>query len=280
MIFETILRHLLHMYVTPTRAPTLLATLAQIARAHPHPHPTPPNHTLSMRAIASPILQGRLYLSGIAAAENAGTLADLGITHVLSILTPGEVPVLPARIRHLVVPLADTTTSALLPHLPTIVAFISAALANDGNRVLVHCVEGVSRSASAVVAYLMAERGMDYTTALRVVRRRRGIVAPNAGFVRQLEDWGAVCEERRRARPREWEQVLRSRKGKPNPCPAPPVKVEKKEGVVDSGKRLLHGGLELLYGWKQLIATGFGLFWTIKRWLEWGLGQRDGYVVA
>ncbi|XP_023945306.1 dual specificity protein phosphatase 13 isoform X2 [Bicyclus anynana] len=56
-----------------------------------------------------------------------------------------------------------------------------------GSRVLVHCMMGVSRSATCAIAFLMIKRGMSLTEALAQVRSRRDI-HPNEGFVRQLQD--------------------------------------------------------------------------------------------
>lgn len=54
----------------------------------------------------------------------------------------------------------------------------------DG-KVMVNCVEGVSRSATIVIAYCMLEKGMSLHEAMTVIRRGRNI-APNDGFLKQL----------------------------------------------------------------------------------------------
>ena len=51
---------------------------------------------------------------------------------------------------------------------------------------LVHCVAGVSRSPTIVIAYLMRSRGISLREAYDVVRTRRSIVNPNFGFMKQL----------------------------------------------------------------------------------------------
>ncbi|CAK1544527.1 unnamed protein product [Leptosia nina] len=56
-----------------------------------------------------------------------------------------------------------------------------------GGRVLVHCMMGVSRSATCAIAFLMLKRGMTLAEALALVRSRRDI-HPNEGFIRQLQD--------------------------------------------------------------------------------------------
>ncbi len=53
-----------------------------------------------------------------------------------------------------------------------------------GGRVLVHCKEGISRSATIVVAHLM-QTGVPMLEALAHVKKRRSVF-PNDGFLRQL----------------------------------------------------------------------------------------------
>ena len=58
-----------------------------------------------------------------------------------------------------------------------------------GGKVLVHCVLGVSRSTSLVIAYLMKYKKMTLKDAFNLVSSRRPCVRPNQGFWRQLIDY-------------------------------------------------------------------------------------------
>lgn len=60
------------------------------------------------------------------------------------------------------------------------------AIRNSGGRVLVHCEKGVSRSSTICIAYLIWKDKMTYDNAYDVVRRGRGIVSPNPGFMVDL----------------------------------------------------------------------------------------------
>ena len=69
-------------------------------------------------------------------------------------------------------------------------AFIASALA-DGRTVLVHCADGVSRSAAITIAFLLI-RGDTLRSAFRRVLAARPVVAPNGGLVNALIDYEAV----------------------------------------------------------------------------------------
>ena len=55
-----------------------------------------------------------------------------------------------------------------------------------GGKTLVHCVSGVSRSASLCLAYLMKHERMPLTRAFAHLKSRRPSVRPNTGFFTQL----------------------------------------------------------------------------------------------
>jgi len=60
------------------------------------------------------------------------------------------------------------------------------AIIRDGGAVLVHCVAGVSRSASICLAYLLKYRTRSLRAAYHLMCEKRPLVRPNIGFWRQL----------------------------------------------------------------------------------------------
>lgn len=59
----------------------------------------------------------------------------------------------------------------------------------SGLTVLVHCFAGISRSTSAILAYLIKYKKMTYTAAFEMVQKVRPIIKPNPGFIQQLRDF-------------------------------------------------------------------------------------------
>ena len=142
-----------------------------------------------------------LYLGSLSAAQAHDELSARQITRILTVAASLKLePPPPPGLEHVAVSLMDHPREALLRPsvLPRALDFINAAAADaaaaaardDGAAppaLLVHCAAGVSRSASAVVAWLMTPpRKLRYAAALDLVRRARPCAHPNVGFAEQL----------------------------------------------------------------------------------------------
>jgi len=128
----------------------------------------------------------RLFLGNAAASANALALQRAGVTHVLN--ATGNLPNhFEGILKYMRVPLEDSLDADLTPHLDGACDFISSVLAEPSIRggVLVHCRQGVSRSASIVIAFCMRERGLRLDEALAIVSEARW-VHPNEAFLKQL----------------------------------------------------------------------------------------------
>jgi len=60
---------------------------------------------------------------------------------------------------------------------------------HENERVLVHCQAGISRSATACLAYLMKEKQMSLDCSFNELRKRREQISPNFAFLGQLKSW-------------------------------------------------------------------------------------------
>ncbi|OBZ66536.1 Dual specificity protein phosphatase 22 [Grifola frondosa] len=142
---------------------------------------------------ASEIIPG-LFVCDLYTATSPSVIARLGITHVASVIrdTPQRYP---SPIEHLCIPVDDTKNENLLDYLDSALAWVHAALQGDG-RVLIHCMWGMSRSASIAIAYLIMAQCMSLNEALKTARSRRRVVRPNVGFMKQLKMYEKVTRLR------------------------------------------------------------------------------------
>ncbi|KAF9647180.1 phosphatases II [Thelephora ganbajun] len=131
-----------------------------------------------------------LYLSDLHTAQDPTVATSFGITHIVSVLDFH--PSFPHEMRHIKkmhVRLSDNFREKIIPHLDETTAFIQEALKDPESKVLVHCVMGISRSATVVSAYLIARDAMTAPEAIDFIRERRPIICPNIGFRRQLDEY-------------------------------------------------------------------------------------------
>ncbi len=130
-----------------------------------------------------------LYLSGVAALDNPELVEELGITTVISVMP--NPPVLHSSIRHLVIPIQDSTEVDITAFFDQVFDAINTTKCAN-SRVLIHCEKGMSRSASFVVAWLLQEQhtpqnSVSYQITLNHLKKIRAVVAPNKGFEKQLK---------------------------------------------------------------------------------------------
>jgi protein-tyrosine phosphatase len=144
----------------------------------------------------------RLHLSNRYGAWDYTALTTLGITHILIAgHGSGLRSYFPDEFSYMQLELHDDTNeaaaSAFFASLPVSVRFIEDALAESpNNHVLVHCSQGVSRSAGIIAAYLIQEYQMNSEDALDRIRARRPWAEPNAAFVQQLERWNSQIRKK------------------------------------------------------------------------------------
>ncbi|KAH7344529.1 hypothetical protein B0J17DRAFT_635739 [Rhizoctonia solani] len=130
-----------------------------------------------------------LWVGDFGAATSIELLEMAGVKYVVSCMR-GKVRVHETMRRHQI-PLDDTEEQDVLAYLPATIAFIQKSLAS-GDGVLIHCMAGMSRSATIAAAYLMYSQGLDPTGALELIREVRPTIQPNPSFLHQLEVFHAA----------------------------------------------------------------------------------------
>ena len=122
-----------------------------------------------------------LYLGSIFSFSPT-VLRNLGINNVVSAINSNS----ENTWNHLNLKWDDLTSQKIFPSIDYAYYFIDSKL-NKGEKVLVHCHAGISRSATVVIYYLMKKFGLSYNDAYSIVKLKRNIINPNPGFIHQLK---------------------------------------------------------------------------------------------
>lgn len=131
-------------------------------------------------------------------------LTKLGITHVLNAAQGNSFMHVDTSaeyyegmdIKYLGLCCNDMEKTKISKHFDEATDFIAEAV-GSGGKILVHCVEGFSRSATLVIAYFMIKKGMTAQAAVGFVRASREI-GPNDGFLKQLCELNEQLEKKRK----------------------------------------------------------------------------------
>ncbi|OVA18266.1 Dual specificity phosphatase [Macleaya cordata] len=145
-----------------------------------------------------------IYLGGDAVARNRDILRHNGITHVLNCVGFVCPEYFKADLVYKTLWLQDSPSEDITSILYDVFDYFED-VREQGGRVFVHCCQGVSRSTSLVIAYLMWREGQSFDDAFQFVKTARRIANPNMGFACQL----LQCQKRVHAIPLSPSSVLR-----------------------------------------------------------------------
>ena len=129
-------------------------------------------------------IDDNIFIGNISTATNKEILQEKGITHVIDILSHKFEPY-PDDFKYLFVHAYDTLDWSLTYSLPITNLFIRDVI-NSGGKVYVHCMAGVSRSVSVVLAYMMSLSEAHIDILLNKIKESRPIAQPNTEFMCQL----------------------------------------------------------------------------------------------
>ncbi|KAI5404757.1 Very-long-chain (3R)-3-hydroxyacyl-CoA dehydratase, variant 2 [Lathyrus oleraceus] len=150
-----------------------------------------------------------LFIGGVLSARSICTMQHLAITHILCLCTDeigqsdSQLPDLFTYKNLFVCDTENSNISILFEEACDFIEDVERA----GQRILVHCFEGKSRSVTVVLAYLMLRKNFTLLEAWNVVKKVHRRAQPNDGFGKILQELDQKLHEkvsmewRRRQRP-------------------------------------------------------------------------------
>ncbi|CAJ1854046.1 unnamed protein product [Sphenostylis stenocarpa] len=145
-----------------------------------------------------------IYLGSDTVAKNHELLRQNGITHVLNCVGFVCPEYFKGDFVYKTLWLQDSPTEDITSILYDVFDYFED-VREQGGRVLVHCCQGVSRSTTLVIAYIMWREGQSFEDAFQFVKTARAVTNPNMGFACQL----LQCQKRVHAMPASPNSILR-----------------------------------------------------------------------
>ena len=133
-----------------------------------------------------------LYISGYIIANDIDYLLKNNFTHILnccsgSSLINNKESINYMNIKYLKINLRDDPNADIVNAIFSTINFIEDEEKN--NKILFHCVEGVSRGPTLLIAYLMWKNNISRDEGINLVKNKRNCVDINFGFMIQLSKW-------------------------------------------------------------------------------------------
>ncbi|XP_031435317.1 dual specificity protein phosphatase family protein [Clupea harengus] len=146
-----------------------------------------------------------LFIGSVAIAQNRTALKKLGITHVLNAAhtkqgSIGDQDYYGDAFVYHGIAADDSSKFDINVYFRQAADFIHKSLEKKDAKVFVHCIMGVSRSSTLVLAYLMLKRRQKLRIAMETLIQRRAIY-PNRNFLSQLLELDAQLQRKRRLCP-------------------------------------------------------------------------------
>ena len=133
----------------------------------------------------------KIYLGDIIGAENFQYLKDNKINYILSLAGEDSIKYdKNLNFKQKIIEIDDCETENIFQYFKECIEFIEKA-----DKILIHCMCGVSRSSTIVISYLMYKTKKDYYTTYFFVKNKRKFISPNEGFVGQLLKFDKLLKE-------------------------------------------------------------------------------------
>eukprot|EP00756_Hemistasia_phaeocysticola_P044656 Hpha_TRINITY_DN18450_c0_g1::TRINITY_DN18450_c0_g1_i1::g.165433::m.165433 len=130
-----------------------------------------------------------LCVSGQEPAENLEKLLQARVTHVFNTVEMLVDSRFKEHFSYWSMKMADALNEDISGIFPHAIAHIERIRKLKGGKLLVHCVQGASRSCTTILSYLLWKDGKTYQETYDYIRERRGIAKPNLAFHTRLLLW-------------------------------------------------------------------------------------------
>ena len=134
----------------------------------------------------------KIYLGDLKSGNDINFLKEENISNVLSLTGDIFSPKYPKKLKisQKIINIDDSPKENILKFFKECILYIE-----NSDKILVHCMAGVSRSATIVIAYLMWKTHSSFNDTYLFIKKRRPEIDPNNGFRKQLNIFHKLLED-------------------------------------------------------------------------------------
>eukprot|EP01104_Vermistella_antarctica_P015024 TRINITY_DN4849_c0_g1_i1.p1 TRINITY_DN4849_c0_g1~~TRINITY_DN4849_c0_g1_i1.p1 ORF type:complete len:394 (-),score=90.45 TRINITY_DN4849_c0_g1_i1:116-1297(-) len=131
----------------------------------------------------------QLFLCSNTVAQDHKLLQSEGVTHIINCAGTICPDYYPNKFEYHTFHLADGKNEDISCVFYEVIDWLETVLADPSHKAAVHCQQGVSRSSTILICYLMWKRQTPFAETHAAVKAIRGTSSPNSGFTVQLLRW-------------------------------------------------------------------------------------------
>ena len=130
----------------------------------------------------------KIYIGSYDNAKDKDELEKNNIKYVLNCASECN-NIFEDKIKYLKLEIKDQNDFPIQDYFEKGANFINESLMNNDGKILVHCMQGKSRSTTILMAYLIKYKKQDTNSAYKTIKAKRRLAMPNLGFMYKLREF-------------------------------------------------------------------------------------------
>ena len=129
-----------------------------------------------------------IFIGSYLNAKNWNELEKNNIKYILNCATECK-NIFEDKIKYLKLDIKDQNDFPIQDFFDKGIQFIQESVNNNDGNILIHCMEGKSRSTTLLMAYLIKYKNENTNSAYKIVKSKRQLTMPNLGFMFKLREY-------------------------------------------------------------------------------------------
>ena len=129
-----------------------------------------------------------IFIGSYLNAKNWNELEQNNIKYILNCATECK-NIFEDKIKYLKLDIKDQNDFPIQDFFDKGIQFIQESVNNNDGNILIHCMEGKSRSTTLLMAYLIKYKNENTNSAYKIVKSKRQLTMPNLGFMFKLREY-------------------------------------------------------------------------------------------